>query len=158
MQIEWRNPANIPFFQVSEKGDVRITDTGKIARIMDNGRGYKQVQIMREGKRHTMYVHRLVAECFVNNPDGFTEVNHKDGNKGNNSAENLEWCSHGENMKHAYKNGLHRRTTPKQQEAARKSIVKCRDACKEGWLRWSKTEEARQVWIRNLKGKGAYHE
>lgn len=51
-------------------------------------------------------LHKLVAEHFLPNPKGFTEVNHKDGNRYNNCASNLEWCSHRTNMKHAYENGL----------------------------------------------------
>jgi len=52
------------------------------------------------------YVHRIVAECFVPRPPGATEVNHKDGNKLNNRASNLEWVTHLENVRHAYRTGL----------------------------------------------------
>lgn len=51
-------------------------------------------------------LHRLVAEHFIPNPKGLTQVNHKDGNRLNNTVENLEWVSPSENVKHAYRTGL----------------------------------------------------
>jgi len=65
--------------------------------------GYLRVMINGRPKD----VHRLVAECFVPKPSGEKlEVNHKDGNKLNNSASNLEWVSHLENVRHAFRTGL----------------------------------------------------
>lgn len=52
------------------------------------------------------YLHRLVAEKFLPNLQGFTDINHKDGNKQNNHINNLEWCTRSHNMKHAYCKGL----------------------------------------------------
>jgi hypothetical protein len=69
-------------------------------------RGYLQVVLCRGGKRRSCFVHRLVAEAFVPNPENKPEVNHKDGNKLNNDAENLEWVTRGENYLHAHLTGL----------------------------------------------------
>ena len=57
----------------------------------DNGRGYDCVRL---GKHTAKKIHRIVAEAFIPNPLNLPEVNHKDGNKKNNCAENLEWVTH----------------------------------------------------------------
>ena len=65
--------------------------------------GYKRVSL---GSNFKADVHRLVAEKFIPNPLGLPQVNHKDGNKLNNHADNLEWVSAKDNMKHASSMGL----------------------------------------------------
>lgn len=64
----------------------------------DNGSGYKVVGLKNGRKTKNHYVHRLVAEAFLPNPDGRTEVNHLDYDKGNNTVENLEWATRTENV------------------------------------------------------------
>ena len=64
-------------------------------------KGYLRVDLYDEnGKRKHFKVHRLVAEAFIPNPDGKPQVNHKDGNKHNNSVTNLEWVTDSENKDH----------------------------------------------------------
>lgn len=70
--------------------------------------GYAFVGLSRgpgEKKSYRM-AHRLVAEAFIPNPENKPEVNHKDGNKLNNSIENLEWVTRSENAVHGFDNGL----------------------------------------------------
>ena len=55
-------------------------------------RGYYSVDLMKNGKRYKFRVHRLVAEAFIPNPDNLSQVNHKDEDRLNNIASNLEWC------------------------------------------------------------------
>ncbi len=49
----------------------------------------------------------MVAEAFIENPNNYKEVNHKDNNKDNNQSNNLEWCDRSYNVKYSYKNGFH---------------------------------------------------
>lgn len=90
-----------------------VTDEGKIyslPRIVYNGRGkwtrpmrelkpgtraekYKFVILNKDGESKSFSVHSLVARAFLENPYGYTEINHKDENPANNRADNLEWCS-----------------------------------------------------------------
>lgn len=69
------------------------------------------VELWKDNKRTVKMIHRLVAEAFIPNPEGKPQVNHKDGNRYNNTVDNLEWCTSSENNLHAYKTGL---TKPKR--------------------------------------------
>ena len=68
--------------------------------------GYRQVELNLNGVATKHLIHRMVAEAYLPNPEGLPCVNHKDGDKLNNRADNLEWCSYSENMIHASKHGL----------------------------------------------------
>lgn len=77
----------------------------KIGVYINRG-GYHQVRIWPSGAQRTVSVHRLVALAFIENPNNFSDVNHKDGNKTNNMVENLEWISRSGNVLHAISTGL----------------------------------------------------
>lgn len=62
---------------------------------------YYLVTLSRDGKNKTISVHRLIAQTFIDNPNNYEEVNHIDTNRVNNSIENLEWCTHQQNIKHS---------------------------------------------------------
>jgi HNH endonuclease len=68
--------------------------------------GYFTVRLSSEGRTVTKYLHRLLAEAFIPNPEGLKFVNHIDGNIKNNKLNNLEWVSHSQNIQHAYDTGL----------------------------------------------------
>lgn len=68
--------------------------------------GYKVVKMRNKDKVCTLKVHRIVATAFLPNPNNKPQVNHKDGNKTNNSVTNLEWVTASENIKHAKALGL----------------------------------------------------
>jgi len=81
---------------------------GRILSPADNGNGYKFVQLWKENKPYRRYVHVLVAEAFIPNPNNKPHVNHKDTNKANNHVNNLEWVTDNENMIHSYTNNCHK--------------------------------------------------
>lgn len=72
----------------------------------DNGRGYRVVWLTLPQGRKIFGIHRLVALCFIPNPDNLPEVNHKWPDKLNNHYTNLEWVSRGRNIEHAYEHKL----------------------------------------------------
>lgn len=82
------------------KGKREMNGVIRTLRISNNG--YPIVSI-----RKSIYtIHRLLAIAFIPNPENKPVVNHKDGNKLNNNVNNLEWCTHSDNIKHAFKMGL----------------------------------------------------
>jgi hypothetical protein len=91
---------------VSNDGQIRNDKTGKIKAKNKDSKGYYSESLYKDGKAVTKKVHRLVAEAFIPNPDSKPCVNHIDGNKLNNSVDNLEWVTHSENMRHAFDTGL----------------------------------------------------
>lgn len=73
-------------------------------RIANNG--YSRVALRHEHKYHSYFMHNLLAIAFIPKPFGKNQINHIDGNKLNNSLDNLEWCTPSENQLHAFRTGL----------------------------------------------------
>lgn len=90
-------------YEITRDGKVINKHSGHTLIGQPNGKGYLRVSI--GGK--LMFIHRLVAEKYIPNPEEKEQVNHKDGNKLNNNVDNLEWVTNQENRNHAIKNGLH---------------------------------------------------
>lgn len=96
--------------------DYKITKEGKVISLKHKTQielkgeidkdGYRRVLIYVDGKRKKFFVHRLVAEQYIPNPENKPQVNHKDGDKLNNHYSNLEWVTNKENIVHAEKLGL----------------------------------------------------
>ena len=76
-----------------------------------NEDGYPQITVGKNGDRTNYSVHRMVAEAFIPNPNNLPEVNHKDCDRTNNCVENLEWCTHFDNIQYSIKMGNHICTT-----------------------------------------------
>lgn len=103
-------------------GKYRVSSEGRIKVIYKNGStkilkanvtpfGYLRIQLCyavgpRTLLHKNIFVHRLVAACFIPNPDGKKHVNHKNSNRIDCRVENLEWASRSENMKHAFSEGF----------------------------------------------------
>lgn len=107
MEEIWVVIEDWPNYEVSNRGQIFSIPRNRVLKISLND-GYPHVNLNNGDFWRFLPVHRLVAFAFV---DGWFEgavVNHKDGIKTNNYAENLEWVTHGEKMRHAASMGLHR--------------------------------------------------
>lgn len=94
------------YYLISNTGRIKSLLTNRELALSDvNTMGYKRV-ILYKPVRKRFFVHRLVAYHFCDGYKDTLVVNHKDGNKQNNNAENLEWVTRSENDLHAFKNGL----------------------------------------------------
>jgi hypothetical protein len=106
----WRNIDGYKgLYQISSMGNIRSFKYNKprILKARMNSKGYNYVNLCINGKFKSICNHRLVAKYFLDkNKFNKYEVNHIDGNKNNNSLENLEYVTRLENMKHALKNKL----------------------------------------------------
>ena len=103
----WRDWPQDPRILVSNKGRVVSCKrgTGYPLKVRHNNCGYQMVSAG-SGSNNKQYVHRMVAETWLDNPDHCEQVNHINGNKSDNRVENLEWVTPGENLRHAYRTGL----------------------------------------------------
>ncbi len=112
LREQWVDIENYDGYQVSTYGRVKSLDRtvvrsdgelrrfkGKILQPHDNSRGYLQLNL--NGHKQQK-IHRLVAKAFIPNPEIKYAVNHIDGDKYNNTINNLEWCTRSENEQHAY--------------------------------------------------------
>lgn len=97
---------SIPRIVVGSNG-TRYPFKGKqLSQVLNAKLGYYICQLYRDNQQTTKYIHRLVAEAFVPNPENKPEVNHIDGDKTNNHFSNLKWVTSSENSFHAVKAGL----------------------------------------------------
>lgn len=86
--------------------------------------GYYKVMLTNKDGRKKLKVHRIVAEHYIPNPKNKPEVNHKDCNRLNNNANNLEWCTHKENIDHAVANGKYNGMSDVGKESIKKALQK----------------------------------
>lgn len=113
----WKTYPEFPFIEANQQGDVRTRD-----RVVSNGKGTRVVKgrILKQqrdkygylfvgfsvnGKHVIRKVHRIVAKCFIPNPNNLPQVNHKNCDRTNNSIDNLEWCTLKENIAYRDKCG-----------------------------------------------------
>lgn len=107
MQIEeWKPIKNFEKYHISNFGNVKNSISGKILRAMTStSQLYLKFGLFQDGKTRYAMGHRLVAEHFLENPNNYPVVHHKDSNKHNNNVNNLEWCTYSQNTKYAIESG-----------------------------------------------------
>ena len=107
--MEWRDiPGYEGYYQASNTGQIRSVRKNKMLSPFDN-HGYLRVNLCINCKEEKPLIHRLVALAFIENPNHYPEVNHKDNNRQNNRVENLEWCTRSENVKQTWTTGGRRK-------------------------------------------------
>lgn len=105
INCDWSVHPKYDFILVSTTGIILSNKRGEWRELQGglNRYGYRRVGV---GHENAQYVHRMVAETFIPNPNNLPQVNHIDGCKTNNHVDNLEWVTESENMQHAFRIGL----------------------------------------------------
>jgi hypothetical protein len=147
-------------YQISSLGKVKslaknvVTYRGGVLRYPDrilkpskSPTGYLVVALYNNGQRKDIHVHKLVALAFVVNTNSKPQVNHIDGNKSNNHADNLEWVTSSENHRHAFKLGLRKPIRGEKHGACKLSNQDVVEIIKLVELGKSKSEIAKQFSI-----------
>lgn len=93
---------------VKHSDNSKRTNKERILIPIDIGNGYYRVTLYNGSGSKNIFIHRLVAEHFIPNPENKPEINHKDLDPSNNHKNNLEWSTRKENLSHAKENGVAR--------------------------------------------------
>lgn len=101
-KVEWREVKEYSHYEVNQFGEIRHKVRKHILKPRSNKGGYLYVNFKIDGKNTNFAVHRIVANAFIPNPNGYTEINHKDYDRTNNCVDNLEWITSSQNKQHAY--------------------------------------------------------
>ena len=108
--------------------------------------GYKEVGLSRDGKQKFYLIHKLIAEAFIDNPHRLPVVNHIDGCKTNNDIFNLEWVTCGENIRHAFANGLSHNNMTSEISRAGNEVQKKQVRCIDDDLVFDSAREAAEYY------------
>jgi hypothetical protein len=142
---------DFPEYKINDKGEVFslykfktnvVTDTWRPVKwVLDKGIGYYLVTMVNATtkKRSNKFIHRLLGQAFISNPEHKAHINHIDGNKTNNTLANLEWSTPKENSQHAVDNGL---TTF---EYCEKAIIQCDKTTRAGLQTFKSGREAQDT-------------
>lgn len=81
-------------YLVSDEGQIFSVRSNRVLKTQRQENGYYRIELNIDGNHKKVYIHRLVAEAFIPNPNNYPIINHKDENPANNRADNLEWCTY----------------------------------------------------------------
>ena len=121
---EWKEIPNFPKYSVSSQGRIRNTKKEYIRIPDNNSKGYARLRLVEKGKIIRKFVHRLVAELFIGNPENKEMVDHIDGDCKNNAVSNLRWATRSENM-------LNGKVRKDKKHTTLRNVVK-----NGNWFRW----------------------
>lgn len=152
---EWA-PIRDGMYLVSTGGEVMRAKTGRILSAHLSPEGYQRVSLLDNGT-HDSYVHRLMAEAFIPNPDNLELVRHLDDDPTHNVLDNLAWGTHSDNRLDSVRNGTHANAMkthcpqghPYDEENTYRKPGKasrdCRSCKREGWRRAAQAKKDRQT-------------
>lgn len=110
------------FYKVSNLGRVMSLKNARVLIEQNNGTGYMRVALSKNGVTKAIYIHRLVAMAFCENPQNKPCVNHIDYDRRNNAASNLEWCTPKENTSHSIEHFYGQKNSSKTSNTGEKYI------------------------------------
>lgn len=145
-------------YWVTRNGSVITTNwrnAGKVRFVLPaiDKKGYSRVGLMVSGRLCTFKVHRLVATAYLPNPHNKPQVNHIDGNKSNNSIENLQWVTGSENMKHAIRSGLVKMCSPVNKVPKKGELNGCHKLTEKDVIKIRMEYQPRKVGRRDLANR-----
>lgn len=128
-------------YAITEDGKVWSYQSKRFLATSTHRNGYLKVSLWKDNKQKTFFIHRLVAEAFIPNPNNLPQVNHKDEDKTNNNIWNLEWCDREYNMNYGT---MRERSTRNKAKA-----VRCVET---GIVYWCSAEAERQtgIWLSHI--------
>lgn len=156
---EWRDIKGYEGkYQVSNEGRVKSLNyhrqqgVEQVLKLNTSDRGYKRACLLDNGKESFKLVHRLVAEAFIENPNNYPIINHKDENPSNNFVENLEWCTSHYNNTY---NDRHLKAAPKisKSRMGQQTPTKGKKMSDETKKKLSESMKGRIPWNKGLKIK-----